>query len=66
MRKAVVVKEIIIRLCDSSQSVTHAVSFFGSSLLLETLGLSSKATPVTDRGENMQEMLHYCKYMTTA
>lgn len=65
MRKAVAVKEIIIRLCDNSQSATNTVSFFGSSLLLETLGPSSKATPVKDSGENVQEMLCYCKYMST-
>lgn len=65
MRKAVAVKEIIIRLCDNSQSATHTVSFFGSSSLLETLGSFSKATPVKDSGENVQEMLCYCKYMTT-
>lgn len=65
MRKAVAVKVISIRLWDSNQSATYTVSFFGSSLLLETLGLSSKATLVTASGENMQKMLHYCKYVTT-
>lgn len=63
MRKAVAFKEIIIRLCDNAQSTTHTVSFFGSSLLLETL--SSKATSVKDGGANVQEILHYCKYTTT-
>lgn len=60
MRKAAAVKEIAIRLWDSNQSATHTMRF--QSLLLETVRLFSKAILVKASGENVQEVLRYCKY----